>query len=51
MAGAVVAILLVAVVLVATTGLRVDHLGPAILYGVALVGVVALLLAPAGERG
>ena len=50
MGGAVVAILLVAVVLVATTGLRVEHLGPVMLYGLAAVGVVALLLAPAGKR-
>jgi hypothetical protein len=50
MGGAVVAILLVAVVLVAITDLRVEHLGPVLLYGLAAVGVVALLLAPAGKR-
>ena len=50
MGGALVGILVGASVLVATTGLRVEHLGPVILYGVALVGVTALVLAPAGGR-
>lgn len=49
MAGALLAILTVAAALVAVTGLRVEDLGPVIVYGVALVAVVALTLAPAGE--
>lgn len=49
MAGALLAILIAAGALVAVTGLRVEFLGPVIVYGVALVAVVALTLAPAGE--
>lgn len=41
--------LLVTGVLVLTTALRVEHFGPVIVYGVALVGVLSLLLAPTGK--
>jgi len=44
--GAFLAIMLVMALLVAATGLRVEDFGPAIVYGVALVGVGVLLFAP-----
>jgi|AntDryMetagUQ255_1029468.scaffolds.fasta_scaffold32792_2 hypothetical protein len=44
--GAFLVILLVMTALVPTTGLRVQDLGPAIVYGVAIVGVGVLLFAP-----
>ena len=43
----VLGMLLVTGVLVLTTGLEVQDLGPVIVYGVALTAVVALLVAPA----
>jgi hypothetical protein len=49
-AGTVLGMLLVAGVLVLTTDvLGVEHLGPVIVYGVALVGAVAMLFAPIGK--
>jgi len=36
-------------VLVSGTDLRVEYLGPVMVYAVALATVVALLLAPAGK--
>ena len=44
--GAFLAMMLVTALLVAATGLRVEDFGPAIVYGVALVGVSVLLFAP-----
>jgi len=40
---------LIAGVLVSATDLRVEYLGPVMVYAVALATVVALLLAPAGK--
>lgn len=48
-AGALLGLLLVTGMLVLTTDLRVEHLGPVIVYGVALTTVVALLLTPTGK--
>lgn len=47
--GFVLGTLLIAGLLVVTTDLRVEHLGPVIIFAVALAGVVALLLAPPGK--
>ena len=44
--GTVLAILTIAGVLVLVTDLRVEDLGPVLVYGVAAVAVGALLLAP-----
>jgi hypothetical protein len=49
-AGIVLGLLVIAGVLVLTTDLlHVEHFGPVIVYGVALAGVVALLVAPTGK--
>jgi len=48
-AGIVLGSVLIAGVLVSATDLRVEYLGPVMVYGVALATVVALLLAPAGK--
>ena len=49
MAGALIGMLLVTGVLVLTTGLTVEYFGPVLVYGVALVAVAALLVAPTGK--
>ena len=48
-AGIVLGAVLIGGVLVSGTDLRVEYLGPVMVYGVALATVVALLLAPAGK--
>ena len=48
-AGIVLGSVLIAGVLVSATDLRVEYLGPVMVYAVALATVVALLLAPAGK--